>query len=168
MDKKLMGLMRACVPNGVCSLAFSKIIRELHCKRYHESMLSYFSRFRTVKMTTLNHLGSARNFPAFSEDYGGYVPSSKWFGEMFQANFNKIKEFLDKEMMKIGAKVLQIDHSFKVPRLLGQVNGQPVFTALVTIVNEYGQIRQQAFTFTKGHDDIKILLKELKNQRFPE
>ena len=161
MDKKLMSLMRACIPNGVCSLAFSKIVRELHCKRYHENMLSYFSRYRTVKTTTLNQLENVRDFPAFSENYGGYVPSSKWFGEMFLANFNKIREHLDKELMKIGARVLQIDHSFKVPGLLAQVNGQPVFIALVTIVNEFGQIRQQAFTFTKGHDDLKLLLKEL-------
>lgn len=157
LDKKVLDLMRTCFSNGMCASSFSKMIRELHCKRYHERMLSYLSRFKETRATFLVET-PVQDFPKFSEKYGGYVPSARWFGDVFVNYSRQIRPFLDKEMMKVEATIIQLDHSFKVPALLAQVQGKSVFPALLTVVNEFGQIKAQSFSFSKSHSEMRDML----------
>jgi hypothetical protein len=67
--------------------------------------------------------------------------------------------------MKIGGDIFQMDHSFKITKLLAKVGGEKVFEALFTMTNEYGEIRQQFFAHTKGHNDMRHALEKLHNAR---
>ena len=40
---------------------------------------------------------------------------------------------------------------FQVPKHLGKVNGEEVFGALHTSINEYVEVRTMTLTLTKGH-----------------
>jgi hypothetical protein len=70
---------------------------------------------------------------------------------------------MDKEMMKVEATIIQLDHSFTVPALLAQVQGRSVFPALLTVVNEYGQIKGQSFAFSKSHDEMRDMLENMRH-----
>jgi hypothetical protein len=67
--------------------------------------------------------------------------------------------------MKIGGLKFQIDHSFKVPKLLAKVAGEQVFEALFTVSNENGEIRLQFFVHSKGHADIRQALASFNTAR---
>ncbi|GAA5816448.1 hypothetical protein MFLAVUS_009977 [Mucor flavus] len=40
-------------------------------------------------------------------------------------------------------RILNLDHSFKIVKLMGKVNDVSTFNGLLTILNEYGDIRMQ-------------------------
>ena len=58
-------------------------------------------------------------------------------------------------MMVLDAKYLKGDHSFKIIKLIGKVDGAPMFTALYTILNEYEEVRLQFLVPTKSLFHLK-------------
>jgi hypothetical protein len=53
-------------------------------------------------------------------------------------------------MSALTGYIIKWDHSFKLPKLLTKLNGVTTFVALFTLVNEFEQIRFQAFVPTKA------------------
>ncbi|KAJ3501690.1 hypothetical protein NLJ89_g9226 [Agrocybe chaxingu] len=67
---------------------------------------------------------------------------------------------IDKYSSMLSARILQIDHSFKVPKLLGRLNSIPVFSALHTSINDQympalGAIPTSLKLF--GHSPIEVV-----------
>ncbi|KAJ7830165.1 ribonuclease H-like domain-containing protein [Mycena olivaceomarginata] len=75
-------------------------------------------------------------------------------------------------MASLTALILKWDHSFKVPKYLMKLNGVMTFVALFTIVNEYEQIRFQAFVPTKSlshiHAALEGIVKSLSAYGLPQ
>ena len=57
--------------------------------------------------------------------------------------------------MVLDAKYLKGDHSFKIIKLIGKVDGASIFTALSTIVNEFCEVRLQYLVPTKSLAHLK-------------
>ena len=51
----------------------------------------------------------------------------------------------------------------QIPKHLGKVNGEAVFGALHTVVNEYGECRAMTLTPTKAHDQFMPALAKIPN-----
>jgi hypothetical protein len=43
--------------------------------------------------------------------------------------------------MTLGGKYLKGDHSFKIIKRMGKIEGTPMFTVLYTVCNEYEEIK---------------------------
>ena len=69
--------------------------------------------------------------------------------------------YLDQCVSSLTGYVLKWDHSFKLVKLMMKLNGETTFAALFTLVNEFEQIRYQAFVPTKAHSHLRGGLEEM-------
>jgi hypothetical protein len=51
-------------------------------------------------------------------------------------------------IIKRDSEIMSLDHSFKVPKHVCLIEGEPLYEDLLTAVNEYGEVRLQVFTPT--------------------
>ena len=65
--------------------------------------------------------------------------------------------------MSIFGKYWAVDHSFKLTKRI-TMNGVVLFLCLFTITNEFGQIVKQALCMSKGRDELRSMLLELRNR----
>src|SRR5689334_4502527 len=70
------------------------------------------------------------------------------------------------KMSMLSADILSSDFSHKLPKRVARVDGCPVYTAVHTFGNQYGEIRCHTLTFTKSLKEldqpISGMLKSLK------
>ena len=71
-----------------------------------------------------------------------------------------IRPALDQCLSALTGYVIKWDHSFKLVKYMMKLNGIGTFSALFTLVNEFEQIRYQAFVPTKGLNHLKAGLEE--------
>ena len=57
---------------------------------------------------------------------------------------------------------MAIDHSHKVTKHIIVINGVPVFIGLLTVTNEYGEIRVMALVATKSHAQFEVALVKMR------
>lgn len=69
---------------------------------------------------------------------------------------------MDRFLMSILANILSVDHTFKSVRKLAEVNGHPIFRALWTALNEFGQLRMATLTYSTAQEDLKPSLEAFK------
>lgn len=172
LDLTLINLMRTCFVNGFGPDLFKKLIRENHVRSYHEKMLKYLSKFQAYmndpsKKSIIDKYRKPdaekvlSSFPSFKAS-GGAKPSTSYFTSVYCQHIESLRGYMDGEIMKLSGEALKADHSFKVPKHMSKINGQPIFEALYTVTNEYGEIRSQILTFDKGQDQIKNALINLR------
>ena len=66
-----------------------------------------------------------------------------------------VRPALDQCLSALTGYVIKWDHSFKLVKYMTKLNGVGTFAALFTLVNEFEQIRYQAFVPTKGLNHLK-------------
>ncbi|KAJ3568086.1 hypothetical protein NP233_g5942 [Leucocoprinus birnbaumii] len=109
-------------------------------------------------------------FPPF-EDKGphgqhGYVPSSQWFQDVYDTFIEQHKPGITQHMSMLTTKICAIDHSFKITKHIIRLNGEIIFTALLTITNEKGEIRIIVKDTTQSiNDAISTILKEVPDDK---
>lgn len=116
-------------------------------------------------------------FTPFSEfhdkaGYAGFAPS-KWYIEAVYMDYiRQIRPVLDQCMSALSGYVLKWDHSFKLVKFFSKLHGIMMFTAMFTIVNEFEQIRYQAFIPTKAlshiHSGLEGIVASLKGHGLAE
>ncbi|KAI7855375.1 hypothetical protein BDC45DRAFT_90850 [Circinella umbellata] len=57
---------------------------------------------------------------------------------------------------------LKGDHTFKIIKLINKINGQPVFTALYTVLNEYEEVRLQFLVPTKALSNLQCAFETMR------
>ncbi len=67
-----------------------------------------------------------------------------------------------KEVKKRPVKFIFWDASYKAPKRMCQHNGEQIFKALVTGMNELGEVRIQFFVHTDSHDQMMCVLEAFK------
>ncbi|KAG6887295.1 hypothetical protein C0992_012940 [Termitomyces sp. T32_za158] len=63
----------------------------------------------------------------------------------------------------LTGEVCAVDHSFKITKHIAKVNSVLVFTALLTVTNEKGEIRVCSLVETKSHSQYELALKRTSN-----
>jgi hypothetical protein len=129
--------------HGIGPIAFANIIHVNHIRRFERLHLEYLEIvYARVHSPAARFLPQFRPFGKFAdrEGYAGYVPSPKYFRDFYMRYITSHAPEMDQYTAMLSAQILQIDHSFKMTKHIGYVNGVPVFGALHTSVNEYAKI----------------------------
>jgi hypothetical protein len=102
------------------------------------------------------HNGSQnQNFKEFSlfddiKQYNGYIPSANFISYVYSSYISKLRKFMDQHTASLDGVVLKGDHSFKIIKHMGKINGVSTFSCLYTLVNEYEEIRLQVLAQSKS------------------
>ncbi|GBE82644.1 hypothetical protein SCP_0410290 [Sparassis crispa] len=161
LTDRLVSLLCDSFRSGMGAETFTKTIQSLHYRRYDQLHLQYLEMIKDRKDGNLGmFFTKCTPFSAFGDrnGYAGFVPKADYFRQFYDT----LIEFWAPEMQQciamLSARVLSVDHSFKVTKRMARINGTSVFSALHSTVNEYGEIRAMTLTPTKAHDQIMPIL----------
>lgn len=167
IDKTVLTLVRAGVAHRMSSSAWSKVLRELHVREHDLQELNYLHAvlLATKRERSLNHEGE-KTYSRFStfddkDGYGGFSPSRWYINTVYQDYMEHIRPYLDQCVATLPGHVIKWDHSFKLPKFLMKLEGETTFASLFTLVNEFEQIRFQAFVPTKSLVHVEGALEEM-------
>jgi hypothetical protein len=172
IDKTVMTLIRAGMAHRLSSSAWSDIMRELGVRAYDLKYLDYMHAINQVtkKHQALN-LAEQPAYPTYSAfndtfGYAGSYPSRWYLNTVYQDYMEHIRPILDQCISALTGYIIKWDQSFKLPKYLMKLNGVEIFVALFTLLNEYEQIRLQAFVPTKSlahiRDSLEAFVKALE------
>jgi hypothetical protein len=94
--------------------------------------------------------------------YGGFVPSSKWLREMYDNLIEEHGQEMDQKTAMCTAEICTMDHSHKITKQIVKINGETVFSATLTVTNEFGEICILAFVATKSHAQFESALIKMR------
>jgi hypothetical protein len=168
IDKTLMTLIRAGIAHRMSSNAWSQVLRELHIRQHDLQELKYLHAIHTKSTQWQWHSSHAKepSYIPFSEfkdknGYAGFSPSRWYINAIYMDFMEHIRPYLDQCVASLTGYVLKWDHSFKLVKLMMKLNGEVTFAALFTLLNEFEQIRYQAFVPTKALSHLRGGLEEM-------
>ncbi|KAF8908060.1 hypothetical protein CPB85DRAFT_1523598 [Mucidula mucida] len=138
------------------------MFRMQHLKRYNELRLQYLH----SKIFSMNLPGKTYlPFPVFEDcsdnGFHGFVPSGQWLRDVYDALIEHFEHILNQYTAMLSGRVCAIDHSHKLAKHVFKVDGVAIFTALLTVTNEKGEIRVCVFVATKLHSQFTDALKKM-------
>ncbi len=69
---------------------------------------------------------------------------------------------IDQKTAMCSGEICAIDHIHKITKQIVKVNGETVFSATLTVTNEFGEVRVLAFVATKSHAQFESALLKMK------
>ncbi|KAI0683211.1 hypothetical protein BC835DRAFT_1311178, partial [Cytidiella melzeri] len=164
LSDQLAGLLRHCFQRGIGPSPFSDMIRKLHVRHYEQRQLEYLQAV-SLRMSSglFMFTVSFQRFRAWDDPsgYAGFVPSPSFFAGFYNYLIEKHTIAMDQHMSMLSARILSVDHSHKVPKHLGKVNGKSVCGALHSTVHEFNELRGVVLTPNKAHDQFMPILAEI-------
>ncbi|KAF8870351.1 hypothetical protein CPB84DRAFT_1754505 [Gymnopilus junonius] len=161
MSTTLFGWMRSCFQNGMGAKPFSDALRIQHLQKYDEIELQYLDVLAGFKLDGW----AGQTYKAFLpfDDHSpdgpfGFVPSGSWVREMYDRFIEEHHNEFNQHMALLTAEIIALDHSHKLTKQIYKVNGKEVFTALLTVTNEKGEIRSCNLVATKSHKQFELAL----------
>ena len=164
LDKLLVDMMRPLLDGGVRPDRLSRIILELHSKKYSNHCIQH-EIGNTAKRRTLNFNASSISMLSDFGDklgYRGLVPTGKFLAYVYKLYHDSIGLYLDMEVKKRGAEVFHWDVSYKEAKHLCRYKGRSVFKGLVTGLNEVGEVRMQFHVYSDSHEQMTAALEAFK------
>ncbi|KAG2192239.1 hypothetical protein INT47_009231, partial [Mucor saturninus] len=163
ISKDLSNTMRPLFQHGVGPHRLSKILRIMHTQRFDELQFVYYNGINDYKPNVASQLckrNIPQNFEQFSDffdkaKYNGYIPSSNYLSYVYRSLVAEYRHFTDQHTSQLGGIILKLDHSFKIIKHMGKVNGVSTFAGLFTVLNEYGEIRMQLLVPSKSHNCLR-------------
>ncbi|KAG6821234.1 hypothetical protein H0H93_002344 [Arthromyces matolae] len=162
LSLRAFGIVRSCIQHGMGTSEVAEMFRMQHLRRYDELRLQYLH----TKISR-PHLASESYEPflPFQDDspdgFHGFTPSGQWFRDIYDNIMEEHRDTLNQHTAMLSARVCAIDHSHKIAKHVFQVNGVPIFTALLTVTNEKGEIRVCLFVATKSHSQYVEALRKV-------
>ncbi|KAI0369360.1 hypothetical protein BV20DRAFT_1113655 [Pilatotrama ljubarskyi] len=161
LSDQLLALLRSSFQRGVGPSPFVEMIRSFHIRRYEQLHVQYLEMIKTRL-----HLVASRFTALFTEfsdwddlyGYAGYIPTERFFRNVYDNLIEAHAHEIDQYSAMLPATIICADHSHKVPKHLVKVEGEEVFSAMHTVVNEYGECRAMTLTPTKAHNQFMPLL----------
>ncbi|KAF8056942.1 hypothetical protein FPV67DRAFT_1637573 [Lyophyllum atratum] len=158
--------MRSCFQNGMGAKQFSDALRIQHLQRYDELHLQYLhslAQRRGVSMWRGQKFKSFLPFEDTSPDgLHAFIPSSQWLRDMYDQFIEQHKDAFNQHTAMLSADICAIDHSHKVTKHVAKVDGEQVFTGLLTVTNEKGEMRVCSLVGTKAHSQFELALKRMR------
>ncbi|KAK0461441.1 ribonuclease H-like domain-containing protein [Armillaria novae-zelandiae] len=138
------------------------MFRMQHLKQYDELCLQYLHR----KAFSLNLPHETyQTFPPFEDrsenGFHGFVPSGQWLRDVYDMLIEQHQLILNQHTAMLSGHVCAIDHSHKLAKHVFKVDGVPIFTALLTVTNDKGEICVCVFVATKSHSQFTDALKKM-------
>ncbi|KAJ3558593.1 hypothetical protein NP233_g11480 [Leucocoprinus birnbaumii] len=176
---KTFSMLRACIQNGMGTKQYSDALRVLHLERHDTLHLQYLHTIasRLTRTTqTLDQMWGNRDersetrkfipFPDFDDNSengpAGFIPSAAWLRNMYDRYIESHKDELNQHMSMLSACICGIDHSHKAPKHIARVDGVRIFIGLLTITNEWAEIRACNLVATKAHEQFRLALERMR------
>ncbi|KAF7292549.1 3'-5' exonuclease domain-containing protein [Mycena kentingensis (nom. inval.)] len=146
--------------HGMGAAQVADLFRMQHLRWYDELRLAYLQ----TKLQQVG-MGTYQAFPAFddrsSSGFHGFTPSSQWLRDIYDDFVESHKDSMNQHTALLTARICAIDHSHKLAKHVFKVDGVPIFTALLTVTNEKGEILVCVFVATKSHSQYEDALRKL-------
>lgn len=113
----LFALLRSSFQRGLGPTPFADMIRTFHIRRYEQLQLQFYEMVNIrLESGCAPWLAAHQRFGAWNdrEGYGGYVPSGRYFSDIYNLMIEKHGSEIDQRMAMLSARLLAIDHSHKV------------------------------------------------------
>ncbi|KAF7290249.1 3'-5' exonuclease domain-containing protein [Mycena indigotica] len=165
LSKRAFGVLRSCIQHGMGSSEAADLFRMQHLRRYDEMRLQYLQKKFAQMELFMGESGQSEDYevyPAF-EDHctGGFTPSGQWLRDVYDDFIESHRNELNQHTAMGSGRVCAIDHSHKLAKHVFKVDGVPIFTALLTVTNEKGEIVVCVFVATKSHSQFDDALQRL-------
>ncbi|KAJ7705637.1 hypothetical protein B0H16DRAFT_1901821, partial [Mycena metata] len=162
LSTRAFGVVRSCFQHGMGAEEVADLFRMQHLRRYDEIQLQYL---RTkVKQMSL----PGKTYEPFLpfEDHSpsgfhGFTPSGQWLRDVYDDFIETYRDVLNQHTGTLSARICAIDHSHKLAKHVFKVDGVPIFTALLTVTNEKGEIKVCVLVATKSHSQYEDALRRL-------
>lgn len=156
VDKSIIDMMRPLINHGIRPDAISSLLLELHSKEYQRS----FIRYEEDNSYRCRFGGSYDEYSEFDDVFGynDKVPRGSYLQSVYIKFHHTIRRHLANEVKKRGGTMLSIDVSYKTAKHMCQYKGQPIFKGLVTVTNEFGEIRMQFHVVSDSHEQLEAAL----------
>ncbi|XP_006454867.1 hypothetical protein AGABI2DRAFT_148226 [Agaricus bisporus var. bisporus H97] len=153
--------------NGMGSKQFSDALRVQHVLAYDDLHLRYLEFFARRQFTLGDLLG--RKYETFlpfddrsPKGQHGFVPSSPWLCDVYDEFIENHQHEINQQTAMLPANICSIDHSHKITKHIARVDGEQVFTGLLTVTNDLGQIRTCNPVATKSHSQFESALFQMR------
>jgi hypothetical protein len=157
VDKQILDLMRPLFNKGFRPESFSRTMLELHSKawtRAYRRRELDLARDKRLDPTLPAKVGKFSSFGDPSK-YAGMVPTGRYLQSVYVNYFESIEQFYELEVKKRGARRINLDCHFKEAKHLGKYHGLKLWAGLVTVTNEYDEIRSQFHVTSESHEQIR-------------
>ncbi|KAJ6545861.1 hypothetical protein DFH09DRAFT_1321402 [Mycena vulgaris] len=162
LSTRAFGAVCSCFQHGMGSAEVSDLFRMQHLRRYDELRLQYL---RTKYKQMLLGRRDYEPFPAFQDrsagGFHGFTPSGQWLRDVYDSFIESKRDVLNQHTAMLSARICALDHSHKLAKHVFKVDGVPIFTALLTVMNEKGEICVCVFVATKSHSQFEDALRRL-------
>ncbi|KAF9521942.1 hypothetical protein CPB83DRAFT_920447 [Crepidotus variabilis] len=162
MSKPLFAWMRSCFQNGMRAKQFSDAIRVQHLLRYDTLHLQYLDRVAMDSWMGKQYKLFLKFDGTSDEGFNGFVPSSQWFRDIYDNFIEDHRAEFNQHMGKLTGEICAIDHSHKITEHVAKVNGERVFNGLLTVTNEFGEIRSCNLAATKAQTQFELALTRMR------
>ncbi|KAG6835921.1 hypothetical protein H0H93_013330 [Arthromyces matolae] len=157
--------MRTCFQHGMGARQFSNALLVQHLQNYDLLQLRYFQTLAPEAGSLFAAGPFARKFKMFLpfddrsiDGLQGFVPSGQWLRDVYDTLIDGHRDELNQHMSMLTARICAVDHSFKLAKHVAKINGVPIFTALLSITNEKGEIRGCNLVTNKTHSQYEPAL----------
>ncbi|KAG6847920.1 hypothetical protein H0H93_004886 [Arthromyces matolae] len=164
LTDRVVTLLRSAFQRGQGPRPFAEMLRVSHIQKYEHLEMEYLELVKLrISSVVSGMLSLHEPFSSWDDldGYGSYIPSARYFSDFYNHLIESHASEIDQQMAMLSARMMCIDHSHKAPKHIGKVGGEPVFAALHTCVNKYGEIRKMTLTATKAHDQCMPALAEI-------
>ncbi|GAA6036047.1 hypothetical protein JCM8097_006586 [Rhodosporidiobolus ruineniae] len=153
VTKNLFNTAYDALSSGVGHVKFADLVRRAHVRRYDEIKLLYWSAILSDVQSSPSS-STTPDYPPLPplEDFG-YSPGAKFFKARFIEYMRGLRPSVDQLTSLLPATILALDHSFKLPKHIAKVNGEPVMTTALTMTQQDGGIRALWLLPTKAQAD---------------
>ncbi|KIK65879.1 hypothetical protein GYMLUDRAFT_257821 [Collybiopsis luxurians FD-317 M1] len=157
-----LGVLQSCIQSGMGAHQVAAMFRVQHLLWYDELRCQYL---HTI-VSHLNFLGQTYEpFLPFDDtsDLGfhGFSPSGQWFRDIYDGFIESHKQSFHQHTAMLTGRICAIDHSHKLAKHITKVDRVPIFTALLTVTNDKGEICVCNFVATKSHSQFTDALKQM-------
>ncbi|KAE9398130.1 hypothetical protein BT96DRAFT_883255, partial [Gymnopus androsaceus JB14] len=163
LSLRALGILRSCIQNGMGAHQVAAMFRVQHLLRYDELHHQYL---QTI-VSQLDRPGQRYEpFLPFDDTsdkgFHGFVPSGQWLRDVYDSLIESHKNSFNQHTAMLTGRICAIDHSHKLAKHIVKVDGTPIFTALLTVTNDKGEIRVCNFVATKSHSQFTDSLKRMR------
>ncbi|GLB43789.1 putative essential for the formation of DNA replication focal centers [Lyophyllum shimeji] len=171
ISSDVLRFMRTCFQHGMGAKQFSNALLVQHLQSYDLLHLRYLQRIAQLAESgsVLLTGPSPHKFKSFlpfddksPDGLQGFVPSSQWLRDVYDSLIEEHKDEFNQHMSMLTGSICGIDHSFKLAKHVSKVDGVQVFTALLTVTNEKGEIRVCNLVATKSHSQFELALQRMR------
>ncbi|KAG2217078.1 hypothetical protein INT45_013105 [Circinella minor] len=169
VSKDVGDVFRPYVQNALGPKRFQKVLQELQRLTHARLEFQYLNYINSrCTSPTLEEIINPPTFQTFSpyedkDGYAGYIPSGQYLHTIYTVIINEIRHLIDKQMMVLGGRLLKGDHTFKIIKHLGRIDGSPTFLAVYTVCNKYEEIRMQLLVPTKSLKHLKFAFDSMRD-----